>query len=109
MDEPILLQIGTIGPRHKGMKRSSLRSGDQRSRSRSQEAEVRSLVLVEASFSTLLGRVGFLVFLCTCQLSTVHSDSPGVSSMFSFDGGLHCVSAFQLYCYVCGLLIALSL
>ena len=53
------MQIGTGGRRAKGMKRSSLGSGGQRSRS--QEAEVRFGGLAEAPLSTFLGRVVFLV------------------------------------------------
>jgi len=53
------MPIGAIGPRSKGVKWATLGSGGQRSRL--YEAENRFEGLVEASFSTPLGRVGFLV------------------------------------------------
>ena len=56
--ENILLRIGKSGPRYKGMKRST--SGACRSKSRSQEAEIRFGGLAEASFWTPWGRVAFL-------------------------------------------------
>jgi len=58
------MQFGTSGPRGKAMKRST--SGVKRSKAKVMGGEVEVIFggLVEASFSTPLGRVGF----CRAQL-----------------------------------------
>jgi len=56
-NEPILLEISTIGLQGNGMKRSTLGSKGQSSRSH--DAEVRFGDLVEASVLTPFGQVGF--------------------------------------------------
>jgi len=67
-NEQILLQIGTVGPRGKGMKRGQLRgSGGQRSE---EETEVRSGGLADACLQHArmldpFARVAFLVLLKT--------------------------------------------
>jgi len=58
--EPILIQIGTIGPHDNGMTRSTLRV--RRSKVKVTRRRNRSGGQSEASFSTSLGRLAFLVF-----------------------------------------------
>jgi len=61
--EPILMPVGTSRPRDKGVKRSTLVSGDHRSRSHEAECRFGLGGPAEASwsFSTHLGRVSFPV------------------------------------------------
>ena len=70
-NEPILMQIGTSGPRGEGVKRSTLGSGGQSSRSH----EARFGGLTAASFSALsssslsscsLVRLANFCFFCSC-------------------------------------------